>query len=804
MKKLYQKLFLLTGLILLGAAKLSAQEAYAVFTANDSTLTFYYDFIRESRTGDSYLIDETAESPLGYDQTFRSSVYYVVFNSSFGNYLPKSTHNWFRSMRKLVSINGIQYLNTYYVKDMALMFDGCWSLTHLDLSGFKTSNVTTMRYMFDNCRSLTSLDLSSFNTAKLEEAYHMFYSCGKLKTIYVGDGWDMTNVTSSKNMFRGCTNLVGGKGTTYDPNNYIVTYAHIDQGPTSSSPGYLTDISKRATYAILKNDTLTFYYDGYKALHTEAPYTLNTGTNSPGWYTESSTIRGVVFDPSFVDARPTTTARWFYGMVNLTTIKDLQYLNTRNVTSMYYMFSECSSLTSLDLSHFDVYNVTNMSFMFQYCSSLTSVGKINDWYTANLTNVADMFCGCSSLTSLNLNGWYTGKVTDMSYMFFNCTRLKDIHFPNWNTANVTNMSHMFYDCRSLTSLDLSYWNTGKVTDMNSMFEDCSALKTIYVNSIFNTEAVTNDEHLFYGCDNLVGMAGTKYNIERVGKDYAVVDGVDGNTGYFSALPYIAYNNNTLMFRCDGKMIGNGWGTLYYLNSGSTKPYWQVYYASDITKVVFDPSFIYARPTTTYAWFEDMTNLTFIEGLEYLNTSEVTTMRSMFSKCEALKAIDVSHFDTRKVTDMSYMFNECTAVEELDLTSFDLHGVTDISYMFYYNPSLYKIYVAGEWDMSNVQSSSWMFLGCSSIVGGNGTQYDYNYLDNTYARIDAPGTPGYFTLKLKQGDVNGDGAVNVTDVTMLVSIILGNTPSIAAADVNDDTQVNVTDVTALVSIILGQK
>lgn len=53
-----------------------------------------------------------------------------------------------------------------------------------------------------------------------------------------------------------------------------------------------------------------------------------------------------------------------------------------------------------------------------------------------------------------------------------------------------------------------------------------------------------------------------------------------------------------------------------------------------------------------------------------------------------------------------------------------------------------------------------------------------------------------------GDVNGDGMVNVSDVTALVSIILGNTPMDAAADVNGDGVVNVSDVTALVSIILG--
>ena len=54
-----------------------------------------------------------------------------------------------------------------------------------------------------------------------------------------------------------------------------------------------------------------------------------------------------------------------------------------------------------------------------------------------------------------------------------------------------------------------------------------------------------------------------------------------------------------------------------------------------------------------------------------------------------------------------------------------------------------------------------------------------------------------------GDVNGDGKVNVSDVTALINMILGITPmDQTRADVNGDTKVNVSDVTALITIILG--
>lgn len=89
-------------------------------------------------------------------------------------------------------------------------------------------------------------------------------------------------------------------------------------------------------------------------------------------------------------------------------------------------------------------------------------------------------------------------------------------------------------------------------------------------------------------------------------------------------------------------------------------------------------------------------------------------------------------------------------------------------------------------------------------GGNGTLYnESNPQDKTYARIDDPdnGLPGYFTAKY-MGDVNSDNSVNVSDVTSLVGMVLGNSEPNGAADVNKDGEVNVSDVTALVNIILG--
>ena len=57
---------------------------------------------------------------------------------------------------------------------------------------------------------------------------------------------------------------------------------------------------------------------------------------------------------------------------------------------------------------------------------------------------------------------------------------------------------------------------------------------------------------------------------------------------------------------------------------------------------------------------------------------------------------------------------------------------------------------------------------------------------------------------KRGDINGDNEVDVSDVTALISYILGSNTNVdpSQADVNRDNEVDVSDVTTLISYILG--
>ena len=741
----------------LGAA---AAEAYANYTSSNTTLTFYYDNYRSSRTGTTYDLNTLNNSPGWYTDGTNASVTKVVFNSSFADARPTTTYFWFYRMENLQSITGLSYLNTSEVTNMSYMFASCTNLTSLDLSSFNTSKVTKANGIFRDCSSLASLDLSSFNTSKLTNMNYIFSNCTSLRTVYAGSGWTTAAVTSSYYMFQDCTNLVGGKGTTYDANHIDATYAHIDGG--TSNPGYFTRGTEAYACYTPSNTTLTFYYDNQRSSRTGTTYDLNTGDNITGWESDgtNASVTKVVFDSSFAGARPTTTSGWFYDMWKLESMTGMSYLNTSEVTNMSLMFYNCTKLTSLDVSHFN-----------------------------------------------------TSNVTDMNQMFGNCTVLTSLDLSNFNTSKVTDMGAMFRNCNSLMSLDLSSFNTSKVAYMTNMFTYCSNLQTITVGSDWSTAAVTSSTNMFNNCTSLVGGQGTTYDANHVDKTYAHIDGGTSNPGYFTEWKeaYACYtpSNTTLTFYYDNQRSSRT-GTTYDLNTGANDTDWDTDGTNaNVTRVVFDPSFANARPTTTYDWFYNMENLQSITGMSYLNTSEVTNMAWMFGGCKNLTSLDLSHFNTSKVTDMGAMFPSCKSLTSLDLSSFNTSKVTTISWMLSNCTNLRTIYVDSSWSTAAVTNSESMFAYCSSLVGGQGTTWDAsNPTDKTYAHIDGgPSNPGYFTAKNAslRGDVDSDGNVTIGDVSALIDYLLNGASSgvtESSADVDLDGNVSIGDVSALTDYLLN--
>ena len=379
------------------------------------------------------------------------------------------------------------------------------------------------------------------------------------------------------------------------------------------------------------------------------------------------------------------------------------------------------------------------------------------------TTLSCFFAALSELETITgLEYLNTANVTDMSLLFNNCQKLTSLDVTHFNTAKVTNMYRMFNAC-GLTSLDLSNFNTAKVENMELMFSGCSNLKTIYASDKFKTAAVTKSKNMFLGCSSLSGDIDWK-SVKVSDKTYAKIDG-----GYFcdkayDNRPWVKYADGTLTFRCGYKKI---WGeNEYALNSDENLPAWNTH-KDNITQVVFEASFANARPTSCYAWFQDFIKLKQIEGIENLNTENVTDMSDMFRFCSSLTSLDVTHFNTGNVTSMADMFSSCPRLAELDVTHFNTANVKDMSdmfascsglisldvtnfntanvtnmrYMFKGCFKLKEIYVSDKFVTDDVIDSKDMFLGCHSL-SGDIDQNSVKVNDKTYAKTAG----GYFRDK----------------------------------------------------------
>ena len=320
-----------------------------------------------------------------------------------------------------------------------------------------------------------------------------------------------------------------------------------------------------------------------------------------------------------------------------------------------------------------------------------------------------------------------------------------------NTANVTDMSSLFDHCQKLTSLDLSNFNTAKVTNMNRMFSNCSNLKTIYASDKFTTAAVTESKNMFSYCGSLSGDIDWTSD-KATDKTYAKTGGGYFRDKAYDNRPYVKYADGTLTFRCGyKKTLGEN---EYKLNSGEYPPAWNTN-QKNISKVVFEASFANARPTNCYAWFQNFTKLKQIEGIENLNTENVTSMRDMFRGCSSLTSLDVTHFNTGNVTSMVKMFSNCFQLAELDVTHFNTANVENMSNMFRGCSSLTSLDVT-HFNTENVTNMSSMFSECIGLISLDVTHF------NT-ANVENMSNMFYICSSLTSLDVTNFNTVKVTSM-----------------------------------------
>lgn len=274
-----------------------AQEAYAVLSQDESTLTFYYDKNKSSRNGmdiGPFSIYYPSSYPVWKD---KGTITTVIFDESLSKYTGlTSTACWFYGLYKLTSIHGIENLKTDHVTDMSAMFWCCNSLTSLDVTHFNTASVKYMEDMFWGCWRLKTLDVTHFNTANVISMDDMFGACMDLQFLDVSH-FNTANVKYMAGMFEDCQSLTSLDVSHFNTSevtnmadmfNYCIALTSLDLSH------FKTDKVKQMNGMFHGDGSLTTIYcnDTWSCDY------------SHGMFTDCTSLRGaIMYDENKIDAK---------------------------------------------------------------------------------------------------------------------------------------------------------------------------------------------------------------------------------------------------------------------------------------------------------------------------------------------------------------------------------------------------------------------------------------------------------------------------------------------------------------------
>jgi len=198
---------------------------------------------------------------------------------------------------------------------------------------------------------------------------------------------------------------------------------------------------------------------------------------------------------------------------------------------------------------------------------------------------------------------------------------------------------------------------------------------------------------------------------------------------------------------DGRVVVEpGIGTL----SNITMAPWPLAHRPTITSIEFTGPII--ANSRLDRLFDGLSNLTSIEGLHHIDTTNVMTMQNMFVNTVNLSylgAPGLIGWNTSNVTDMNGMFWG-TGLTGLDLSAWDVSSVTGMSGMFTDARNLSTIEGIADWDVSNVTTMEAMFMNTESLTSLDLSAWDIN---NTMFMGNLFNGSGVTYLNLSNWDVS---------------------------------------------------
>jgi surface protein len=633
--------------------------------------------------------------------------------------------------------------DTSNVTNMSRMFYRLSSVETLDLSGFNTAKVTDMSYMFC-AMDIKTLDLSSFNVKSLTNTENMFASNDTLERIYVkaGTDWNISaNVTNSKNMFYYCNSLKGGNNYSYNGSRDI-TNARI-AGLNGIEKGYFTDVKTKGVLQRIELDTTNVKKEYFKGTTLDTTGLSITAHFKDSYGTESTTTVVAGYETSYdfsTTGQKEVTVSYTKDGVTKTasytvTVKDgykvtVKHMQENLADSNYSLveqeefgFAPGTSFTPTAKSYED------------FTTPTVSAQTINDNTTIELKYARKVCRLIFKATTTTTNG--TMLQFDNSYAS-DIKKLPGIKSVTMKTLADTTIPTVIIAAKcgaDLSKLTYNYYLKAKGYKFSSVqkpsgYNDSSNLDSDNypkkAKADFDNTSWTIKWRLptIYICDQDHGN-NLSYYLRELGADESAVKFIPSATPKPSSVSasqvmqistdYLPPNYNT---RAEAKAYA-------WVEMDGVTPVIK-YYAE-----CGNASNKEGYPTLPYTdcryMFTECKNLQEID-LSGFDLSNVTNMSYMFNKCTALKTVKFGKLDTSKVTTMREIFMQCENLTKFDQSGFVTSACTDMHCMFYDCYKLTSVNTSG-WNTSNVTTMEALFFECGDLTTLDLSMFDMTNVTN---------------------------------------------------------------------------
>ena len=478
-------------------------------------------------------------------------------------------------------------------------------------------------------------------------------------------------------------------------------------------------------------------------------------------------------------------------------------------------FSSCKLITSVTIPN----TITSIGYSaFWNCEGITTVDIPN-----SVTFIdGSAFAYCRGLTSVTI----PESITEIKYYTFEyCSGLTTVTIPN----RVTKIGKSaFYNCTGLESVSIPESVT--VIDERA-FEFCSSLASLTIPQNVTTIGV----YAFGCCDSLTSITVPK-SVTSIGNlafahNPNVVSMVveEGNPNYTSGDNWnciVEISTNTLIAGCQNTIIPN---TVEIIGAGAFRG------CRTLTSITIPNSV--TRIESSAFGHTGLASVEFSNSLEYIGNSAFAGCTSLISITlpNSLTTIDQSAFyicyNLKTVTIPSSVtfigkeaFSWCTALESVTSYITDVFETGEKAFLncsgatLYVPAGLVSTYQAtADWNRLNVEEIAGISLKLACSDCGKVTINDtftfsnrlceatvYDGTDNKFVFIPEdgyqldrvlvngldvtrsvrnnqltatmlPNSTMMVIFTAKNGDINGDGSMDIDDVSSLMNRILGNNP-----------------------------